>query len=149
MGIDTQSVLVSIRSLLNSYPYQNEPGFEETPTHAKPVMKYNQYLRYETLLTAVLRTVTVSMATAHTNRQACLASQVQDSFLDNFEYYMFVCDEYGFLDGRSFADAFSFRSGTFDFAGLKDRLETLYKQVAKVVENREKEDKKEPYSSSK
>lgn len=50
------SVLLSIRSLLNSQPLYNEPGFEGKPPQESKA--YNRMLRHETLRIAVLDLVT-------------------------------------------------------------------------------------------
>jgi ubiquitin-conjugating enzyme E2 Z len=85
------SVLLSIRSLMNSSPYNNEPGFEHTPTSAPESNQYNNYIRYETMRMAVLDMV--DLATK---------SHYLPQFVDSAEFYKYTCDEYSFLDGRSF-----------------------------------------------
>ena len=47
-------VLDSIRSLLGSFPIQNEPGFENTKTDDIKSIEYNQYLIYHTYKIAII-----------------------------------------------------------------------------------------------
>ena len=50
-------VLDSIRSLLGSFPIQNEPGFENTKPDDVKSIEYNQYLIYNTYKIAILDVV--------------------------------------------------------------------------------------------
>lgn len=50
-------VLDSIRSLLGSFPIQNEPGFENTKPDDVKSIEYNQYLIYHTYKIAILDVV--------------------------------------------------------------------------------------------
>jgi len=50
-------VLDSIRSLLGSFPIQNEPGFENTKPDDIKSIEYNQYLIYHTYKIAILDVV--------------------------------------------------------------------------------------------
>jgi ubiquitin-conjugating enzyme E2 Z len=50
-------VLDSIRSLLGSFPIQNEPGFENTKPDDIKSIEYNQYLIYNTYKIAILDVV--------------------------------------------------------------------------------------------
>jgi ubiquitin-conjugating enzyme E2 Z len=121
------SVLLSIRSLMNSSPYNNEPGFENTPISAPEPKHYNHYIRYETVRVAVLDMVDLASKTQYLPQS--LASLICSIFVDSAEFCKYTCDEYSFLDGRSFQNKFSKRLGTFDFANLKCRIERMEQEI--------------------
>jgi len=116
------SVLLSIRSLMNSAPYRNEPGYEDIPTSDPACKQNNQRIRYETIRVAVLDMVDLASKSAFLPE--ALASLVISSFSESTEAYKYICDEYSFLDGRTSTDG-SGRPTTFDFAGLKRRIEEM------------------------
>lgn len=132
------SVLLSIQSLMNYYPYQNEPGFSEEPITAKHVREYNLYLRYQTLRVAVWGMVeeshTALLSPGNPNVPP-FASLVRDIFLDMVETLKWHCDEYAFLDGTgcpSVPKYFCGRAGNnfkFDFAGLRNRIQHLERTI--------------------
>lgn len=116
------SVLLSIRSLLNSTPYFNEPGFENKPPQESRT--YNHLIRHETIRVAVLDMASSDFLPPR------LASVVQTSFFDFCEVYKYICEEYAFLDGRSFVDPlWPTNRGTFQFASLKARIEQMREDV--------------------
>lgn len=52
--MNVRLVLNSIRSLLNQYPIQNEPGYENTKPDDIKSIEYNQYLIYHTYRLAII-----------------------------------------------------------------------------------------------
>jgi ubiquitin-conjugating enzyme E2 Z len=119
------SVLLSIRSLMNSNPYFNEPGFENKPVQESRA--YNHIIRHETLRIAILDNVELATKSDFLPKQ--LAAVVQSSFVDFAELYKYVCDEYSFLDGQTYSDPLHPNSGVFKFAAMKARIEQLAKDM--------------------
>lgn len=125
------SVLLSIRSLLNSSPYYNEPGYDTRPPQESKA--YNHLVRHETIRIAVLDMV------EHCSQYLPerLASVVESSFFDFCELYKYICEEYSFLDGQTYRDPLSPNRGMFRFNKLKARLEQLQEQVQLKSEGEE------------
>ena len=107
---------------MNSAPYRNEPHYEETPLEDKHLRQYNQYIRYEVLRVAVCGMV--DQALFHcSSTNAALAKRIREHCVETVEFCKYLCDEYSFLDGRSYVDCFSGRRVTYDFGQLKRLLE--------------------------
>jgi hypothetical protein len=81
-------------------------------------------VRHETLRVAVLEMVELAVYHDPT-LPGMLKAPVCSMFLDNVELYKYYCDEFMFLDGKRFQDPFGWNSGTFRFATIKQRLETM------------------------
>jgi hypothetical protein len=153
------SLLMSIQSLLNSYPYLNEPGLEGTPTSSNDVRTYNQYLRHETLKVAVIGCIKKTLLDPKQSQQqekeqeeqeeqedqedqellghpsttstaiTSISEYAQALFLELAESYKYTCDEYAFLDGRIHFDIFSGQTCRFEFRLLKQKIEQLEEQL--------------------
>mmetsp|Transcript_12388 Transcript_12388/g.19055 ORF Transcript_12388/g.19055 Transcript_12388/m.19055 type:complete len:316 (+) Transcript_12388:62-1009(+) len=123
------STLLSIQSLLNFAPLHNEPGFEDKTGYREYSKHYNQLLRHETIRVAVLDMLDTSMNNEDKALPVKLAEIVRDTFLDQAEYYKYICDEYSFLDGRPFQDSFFENQGKFCFSGLQSRIEKLEEEL--------------------
>ena len=132
------SLLLSIRSVLQEYPFRNEPGFEDTPTSSQQVVDYNRYLRHETLKVAVIGFIEEAMVLRRYNSSqevqqgppgqdlpTSLLEFAREHFLEHVESYKYMCDEYNFLDGRQHYDIFSSQRCTFQFRYLKQRIEQV------------------------
>jgi len=124
-----RSVLLSIRSLMNSSPYHNEPGFEAVVSPSKS-KNYNHCIRHETLRIAVLDMVDLAKSK---NLPDGVASMVRNCFIDFAEVYKKACDEYSFLDGRKFQDPHHNNTGTFNFSRLRGRIEQMEETVMELV----------------
>lgn len=123
------SVLLSIRSLMNSNPLHNEPGFESLPTSDPKHRHYNVYVRHETLRVAMLDMVDLARNNSDThtiNNKLVLPKHLADfvltAFVELAECCKYVCDEYSFLDGTPFQICYYKKQGIFDFKGLRNRI---------------------------
>jgi len=127
-----RSVLLSIQSLLQEYPYRNEPGFENTPDTFREVIEYNRYIRFETLRVGVMDTVE-SLVLRHEDPSGDdrLADFAAEHFLEHVEFYKHLCEEYAFLDGRIIKDRFSGRACNCQFRSLAQRIEECEDEVRK------------------
>ena len=137
------SLLMSIRSLLQEYPFLNEPGYEDIPTSSQQVLDYNRYLRHETLKVAVIGFIEEVMLSTSQHVQwpqqtpghylpTRLVECAKEHFLEYVESYKYMCDEYSFLDGRQHYDIFSSQRCSFQFRHLKQRIEQLVPLVQPV-----------------
>uniref|UniRef100_A0A7S4JY37 Ubiquitin-conjugating enzyme E2 Z n=1 Tax=Paramoeba aestuarina TaxID=180227 RepID=A0A7S4JY37_9EUKA len=114
------SVLLSIQSLMNKFPYHNEPGFEK-PGKGRERENYNDVIRHETIRVAVL-----GMMDAPTWGDCETFNQVRNkTFLNNIETYERIIKENIHLDGKAFNDPFGGNQGTFKYAKLLERLSDL------------------------
>jgi len=119
------SVLLSIRSLMNSSPYFNEPGFEDKP--AQESRTYNHLIRHETIRIAVLDMI--GLAGKSEFLPSRLAEVVQSGFIDFCELYKYICEEYAFLDGKPFQDPLWRNGGTFQFQKMRARIEKIQEEM--------------------
>ena len=115
------SVLLSIQSLMNKYPYHNEPGYENQGFGAERE-NYNAVIRHETIRVAV-----IGMMDAPTWGDCPTLTEIRDKvFKNNIEVYERIVDSNLGLDGRSMSDPFGDHNrGKFQYHYLKTRLEEL------------------------
>ena len=112
------SVLLSIQSLMNKFPYHNEPGFEK-PGKGRERENYNDVIRHETIRVAVLGMMDVP--TWGEGNETF--DEVRDkTFLNNVEVYEKIIKENMHLDGKPFNDPFGGNQGTFVYSKLLERL---------------------------
>jgi len=127
-----RSVLLSIQSLLQEYPYRNEPGFEDTPVTSPEVIEYNRYIRFETMRVAVIDSIE-SLVLKHEDPSGDdrLANFAAEHFMEYVEFYKHLCEEYAFLDRRIMKDRFSGRECNCQFRSLAQRIEACEVDVRK------------------
>jgi ubiquitin-conjugating enzyme E2 Z len=128
------SVLLSIQSLLNEFPYTNEPGFERASS-TSALNDYNDVVAHETLRVAALDVARDARA-GRLAGGGCggegegegegeedeLRSAVLDAFVAMAEggtYAQLADARAGRLDGKPFRDPYGDRQGVFRFAELK------------------------------
>jgi len=156
-ALNIGSVLLSIQSLMNSFPYHNEPGFESVNRNSKEPRNYNHIIRHETIRVAVLGMVQWALTAQqqqpsqqpsqqqqypsrqgdspsnNSNQQILpekLADLVVESFRATSECCQYLCDEYKTLDGKAFQDPYQKNKGTFHFRSLQRRLKEMEQQVS-------------------
>lgn len=119
------SVLLSIQSLMCPKPYHNEPGYESRGDEST-VNAYNDYIKYETLRTAVIGML---------RRPTCV-NQFQDvlerQFLLWFDMYIRIADDMkSRLDGSNYKDVFSSARGQYNLSSIIDSLNDIKNNILK------------------
>lgn len=89
------SVLLSIQSLLCSYPIKNEPGWESYGDRSQASLDYNAYLKHQTLRYALLDYVEGKVPRIPDD----LLTIIYASFEDLAKYWETVCKENWSKDG--------------------------------------------------
>jgi ubiquitin-conjugating enzyme E2 Z len=134
-----ETVLTSVRSLLHSTPYLNEPGFE-TAAEAVHVQRYGQKILHESIRVAVLQT----LLTAGPNKSSTpdpLYKVAEACFLLYYSSYRRACTapQNTALDGQAFTMApFEYEAnkmaGAYAFAAMVPRIDALWAALAHETE---------------
>ncbi|CAH1403559.1 unnamed protein product [Nezara viridula] len=124
-ALTISSVLISIQSLLTEKPYHNEPGFERErcPGDSR---RYNEIIQHETIRVAVCGMLDNDYAL---NIPKPLVEAMNHSFVQFYDYYESTVKSKMHLTGSSMQDPFGEQRGVFDYKGLLERLETIYKRL--------------------
>jgi len=94
MGLRT--LCMNLQLVLNEYPVQNEPGYENSTPESITVCSYNKYVRYNVIKHALID---------HINKKTNLPKVFQD-VIDNFvqekglEYYLELIDKFKAKSGK-------------------------------------------------
>lgn len=118
------SVLLSIQSLMGSEPCRNEPGYEDASFEMNK--NYNHCVRHETLRVAVLEMLQSTSSKSTSALPEVLSNLIRSEFLSRNDYYIYICEEYSFLNGRDFQDPFGNLAGKFVFDSIKQRITQQY-----------------------
>ncbi|KAL3234700.1 hypothetical protein MRX96_003349 [Rhipicephalus microplus] len=128
-----ESVLVSIQSLLNENPFENEPG----ASFFSPISKflgyednYNSFLQHETLRVAVCDTVQACLDGTSPLPPA-LREQVLKTFSESFAKYEKMAADRVKLTGTQLRDRFLRVKGVYQYERLLKRLKDLNDRVKK------------------
>ena len=122
------SVLLSIQSLMCAKPYHNEPGYENRGD-AKTVGAYSDYIRYETLRVAVIEML------EHPYHEEAFGHIVERQFLLWYDmHYRNAVDLKTRLEGTTFRDPFSTRSGVYRLDGIIESLKSIKAAVMAKLE---------------
>lgn len=89
-----RTVLVSIQSLLNDHPIQNEPGHEKE--NGKDDKAYSEIIRYENIAVGVIRMLKHTPA-----KFSAFRPQMRSIFLQHIEEYQKTLAEYDAKEGRN------------------------------------------------
>jgi len=124
------SVLLSIQSLLSTFPYHNEPGFEREhlPGDAE---RYNDCIRHETLRVGVCQQM------EHPHQLDDFRGVADKMFMEQFDYYLQTCDLYKRLDTMPLHDPFLELRGIFNYADIQKRLQSIYSAVQQRLQAEE------------
>ena len=126
------SILLSIQSIMNEFPYYNEPGYERTRNYGQ-VKNYNNCIRYETLRIAVVDMI--KSERKYNLLPEVLVHILRKMFLERIDRYVNTCDDYLHMDGRKLEDPFCDNKGIFQYQRVKESIEELrrhYELEAKV-----------------
>jgi ubiquitin-protein ligase len=135
------SILLSIRSILDENPLQNEPGYELANAN-----KYNEYddilhnynccIRYENIRVAIIHIM------EHLpGNFSHFKPVIQDYYFKNYEKIQNMCIEFdNKYSGKFYSDTFSMAINT-DYKSLSKKLETLYIPLAMDKEKATDKDK--------
>jgi len=115
------SVLLSIQSLMNKYPYYNEPGYEKS-NNTKDRDAYNQFIQHETIRVAVL-----GMMEDPTWGENGTLNEIRDKiFVNMISVYEGIIQKNMHLDGTHMRDMFGRRDGgVFKYQQLWDHLQRI------------------------
>lgn len=116
------SVLISIQSLMNEFPYHNEPGYEEERNPGDAI-QYNEIIRHETIRVAVCDMVESCLMDVF--GPPALREAIEKAFPDYFDYYETVVKNKLHLSGMAMCDPFGDQRGVFQYTTLLTRLYNL------------------------
>jgi ubiquitin-conjugating enzyme E2 Z len=128
------SVCISMQSLLNEKPYRNEPGYEKAKGTEKQLKNYLEYIRHEKIRVAVCDVVEDILFWGVALSEK--SHQIIQIFKDNYEAYLKEVDDMMIKDKEKSPKYFGTPSNgikTFDFSGLKQRLEKLKDRVSSTI----------------
>lgn len=126
------SVLLSIQSLMCPKPYHNEPGYE-TRGDESTVNAYNDYIRYETLRTAVVGML---------RRPTCVGvfeDVLERQFLLWYDMYVSIAKDLKTRrEGCSYKDVFSSARGQYNLTVVLDSLKEVKESILQKVKTVDK-----------
>jgi len=136
------SLLLSIQSLLSGKALRNEPGYDNLKDNDPRVVKYDLFVRHETIRVAVLL---VLSKRANSELPYQLVSCMAEQFLENYPEYLAKCDENAHHDGKSVATCLGgdftpqFKQLKVKLAALYEELSKEYPEVIRKIKKRERE----------
>jgi ubiquitin-conjugating enzyme E2 Z len=119
-----RTVLVSIQSLLNAHPIQNEPGYEKEA--GKRDELYSELIRYENVAVAVLRTLREPPQHLQAFRP-----HMSRIFLERYEQYREALGSFEAKEGGSASSPIWNFKTTFKVADVQKELAELREQLSK------------------
>lgn len=123
-GSTLSSVLLSIQSILNEEPFNNEPGAASLRNlSCNPVKQYNDIILHETIRVAVIGMMQDNFDTKH--MPSVLKEFVTKYFETKLSYYDKVIEGHLHLDGQHMNDPFNEPRGTFQYKTLKMDIDKL------------------------
>jgi len=117
------TVLLSVQSLMGEEPYYNEPGRRKAWFH-RASAEYNEHIRHETLRVAV-----VGMLEGQVNLPTTLRQAMEQSFLQNYEFYENTAQGNLHLDGQVMRDQFNTQCGKFKYRTVLNQLKALHARL--------------------
>lgn len=85
--MNTQSMFITLQSLLNDNPIQNEPGFEKYTKTSKQAREYNLIIKHANIRVAVLNTI-LNPPVKLTDE---MREYINTKFLENYDKYIDIC----------------------------------------------------------
>eukprot|EP00933_Yihiella_yeosuensis_P037935 TRINITY_DN31925_c0_g2_i1.p1 TRINITY_DN31925_c0_g2~~TRINITY_DN31925_c0_g2_i1.p1 ORF type:complete len:273 (+),score=41.86 TRINITY_DN31925_c0_g2_i1:94-912(+) len=144
-----RTVLVSIQSLLNEHPIQNEPGHEKET--GKNDQAYSEIIRYENIAVAVVRMLRHTPA-----RFKQFRPQMRQTFLNNFDKYIATLEAYKSKDGKearspiwNFVAKYRTQELITDLQALKTELEKEEREATKEDQDQEEPSEEPPAKRAK
>lgn len=129
----TLSTLRSIQSLMNEYPYYNEPGFEKKNQNDPPtqdVKDYNYVITHETLRVAVIGMLRENSSDA-SGMPAALKNKMISYFKKNYEFYEKLAKSNQKYDEKNMRDPFrNMRPETFQYKKLLKEIVELESNIS-------------------
>lgn len=121
------STLLSIQSLMNKFPFHNEPAHEHSRNYRKRD-SYNDFIRHETIRVAVL-----GMMDRPTWGENETLNEIRNNiFINNLQVYEATIKKNLHLDGRPLIDMYHCQKGNFRYRLLWDQLQILKKKYTTV-----------------
>lgn len=138
------STLVSIRSLMDAYPYYNEPGFEKKSARMgrrvddaeKNASDYNDVIVHETMRVAVAEML--SDRNPDTSGMPDALREIMIShFKSNYQFYVDLIESNRCKDGQPVNDPHrgSHRPKKFDYTRILEKIVKLKEKFVDVEEN--------------
>ena len=123
------SVLLSIQSVMNEHPIQNEPGWEnETSTKSK---EYNNVIGYHNIETSVINNLSKELYEYDVFKDIMISY-----FVKNIEQYYKIIVSNSKLQGKKLKSGiYSMRIDNCDYEGLKEKLDFLYSKFDNLICN--------------
>lgn len=125
-GSTLSSVFLSIQSIMNEEPYNNEPGAQFRRDFLfDPVKQYNEIILHETIRVAVIGMLQDKSDSK--NMPSVLKEFIAEYFKTKLSYYQKVIEGHLHLDGQPMNDPFNEPRGKFQY-------KTLKLEIAKLIE---------------
>lgn len=129
-GSTLSSVLLSIQSIMDEKPYNNEPGAEFRLRASDPVKRYNEIILHETIRVAVIGMINDNFDSRH--MPAVLKEFIVNYFKTKLSYYEKVIERNLHLDGEPMNDPFNEPRGSFQYKTLKLEIDKLKQKYSAV-----------------
>ncbi|KAH7939789.1 hypothetical protein HPB52_017448 [Rhipicephalus sanguineus] len=110
-ALTIEGVLVSIQSMLNDYPYYNDPSYEKRERIPGEANRYNEYLRHETIRVAVCDQGEAALD-ATSDLPALFREKILERFVEAYDSYENSVKDKLRLTGQTLKDDFTFRKET-------------------------------------
>lgn len=126
------SLLISIQSLMNDNPIENEPGYEKLRNLGEP-SQYAEMITYETLRVAVIGMVENE---CELNIPVEFLPIIERTFLQYFDVYTEICTKHMNLDGMKYKDPLNHNvTVKYNFKELLTKLNEIKERLTnkKVV----------------
>jgi ubiquitin-conjugating enzyme E2 Z len=121
-----ETVLISVQSLMNPTPYQNEPGYEKE-RRPGDIKNYNECILHETLRVAVC-----GMMESPTCGEV-FRPIMNQAFLQRYEKYVKMVTDRLPMEGKPMRDPFGSARGNFRYKDILARLEAIKKSLTDQV----------------
>lgn len=123
------SVLLSIQSVMNEHPIQNEPGWEtETSTKSK---EYNNVIGYHNIETSVINNLSKKLYEYDVFKDIMISY-----FVKNIEKYSKIIVSNSKLQGKKLKSGiYSMRIDYCDYEALKEKIDILYSEFDNLICN--------------
>lgn len=118
-----KSLLLSIQSLLDENPINNEPSYEQITKDDKRSIEYNEYIRFNTYSFAIYE-----MLTNNTNF-TFFNDVIEKYFVDNYDRIRSKLVELKVLDGKIMKTFIWSRQVKIDYSELINKFDELYEKL--------------------
>ena len=119
-----KSLLLSIQSLLDENPINNEPGFDKVSKDDKRALSYNEYIRYHNYNFAIYNMLV-------NNKFPYFNDVIEKYFVENYEKLKNELIKYQCLDNNNYKTFIWCHSVKVNYTELLEKYEILYKKLEK------------------